>query len=376
MLSLYVHIPFCAGKCRYCGFFSTVYTVEAADQFLKALGQEAFLLRRQFQDQVFETLYIGGGTPSLLSPRQITDLFELLKANFHFFSGGEWSIEANPDSLSSETFDMLLEAGVNRLSIGVQSFSDEELRVLGRRHKALRAEESVRQAQRSGFRNIGIDLIFGIPGQSLADWEKTLASAVGLGPQHISAYALSLDEGTIFSREAAAGALSLPDEGIVSAMYDKALDMLRGAGYGHYEISNFALPGCECRHNRNYWSRGEYLGLGPGAWSFVRGRRSSNCADICAYEQQLSGGALPTAYEESVGSTEAAAETLLLALRTGEGLDIRDYERLCGRPAAARVHAGAARLLGSGLVQIADGRIRLTARGMFLSDEVIERLWT
>ncbi len=376
MLSLYIHIPFCARKCRYCGFFSTEYTRQAADRFLQALGREALLRRREFQDQSFETLYVGGGTPSLLSLPQITGLFQLLKENFHFSPGSEWTVEANPDSLTRGRLDAFLQAGVNRLSIGVQSFSDELLRVLGRKHTALRANEAVRQARMSGFRNIGIDLIYGIPGQSLADWEETLRVAVGLRPRHISAYALSLDEGTVLAQEAAAGAVHLPDEEPVSAMYDTARDMLVRAGYGHYEISNFALPGFECRHNRNYWSRGEYLGLGPGAWSFLGGRRSSNSAEMGAYEQRLAAGVLPTAYEERVGPAEAGAETLLLALRTREGLDLQDYERRCGRPAAVRVHAGAKKMLGTGLVRIAEGRVQLTARGMFVSDEVIGRLWT
>ena len=274
MLSLYIHVPFCVKKCRYCGFYSTLYAPGRVDEFLSGLVLEAEMYRNDFSQQPFSSIYIGGGTPTVLSPSQFGQLVRVIREHFPIIEDNvEFSVEANPYTVTSEKLSFLLAQGVNRLSLGVQSFSDEILQTLGRLHTGEQAANAFRLARIAGFRNIGIDLIYGIPGQTVTHWEETLDAAIALNPEHVSAYSLSLDEGSQFLREAEAGRLTMPVDEVIAAMYERAVTKLNKEGYERYEISNFTLPGHECRHNMNYWDRGEYLGLGPGAWSFISGRR-------------------------------------------------------------------------------------------------------
>jgi oxygen-independent coproporphyrinogen-3 oxidase len=279
MLSLYIHIPFCVGKCRYCGFYSTRYSPDRADEFISGLKSEAALYRKDFIHRTFGSIYIGGGTPTVLSPLQLVMLTRVIRESFPIDDNAEFTVEANPSTVTSEKLSLLLARGVNRLSLGVQSFSDEVLQILGRLHTGEQAADAIRLARIAGFRNIGVDLIYGIPGQTATHWEETLGALIALKPEHVSAYSLSLDDGSLFKREAEAGGFTMPDDEVIAAMYESAVETLNNACYGQYEISNFSLPGYECRHNLNYWYRGEYLGLGPGAWSFMSGTRSANISD-------------------------------------------------------------------------------------------------
>ena len=302
MLSLYIHVPFCVRKCRYCGFYSTEYSSGKADAFISGLKHEVALYRNDFRNQAFSSIYIGGGTPTVLSSEQFGLLVRIIREHFTIDDDVEFTVEANPNTITHEKLSLMRSQGVNRLSLGVQSFSDEVLQILGRLHTAEQAADAFRVARSVGFENIGIDLIYGIPGQTVADWDETLNAAIALKPEHVSAYNLSLDEGSQFMRESEAGEFALPDEEICAAMYERAVIKLNNAGYGRYEISNFSLSGYECRHNMNYWERGEYLGLGPGAWSFISGRRYANIADTTEYVQRLSSGRTIIDDQENVGS--------------------------------------------------------------------------
>ena len=374
MLSIYIHIPFCAKKCFYCGFFSTPYTARNADQFIDALRIEAACLARSFSDRQFGTLYLGGGTPTVLSSHQLTTVVSIIRSNFKIAPGAEITVEANPHSGSEPLFQALRKCGVNRLSIGVQSFSDRLLTTLGRPHRAEQARDAFQSARRSGFKNIGIDLIYGIPGQTPDDWSQTLDNAITLRPDHISAYSLSLDEGSDYQQKAASGSFYLPDDDTVAKLYDTGVECLTAAGCIHYEISNFAQPGFECRHNLNYWRRGEYLGLGPGAWSFIGARRSRSVPDLKSYCTGLQSGFSITAEEEMLGPTEAELETLMLGLRTRNGIELARIAGEFGSLRRDRLLTLAAPMIDSGLLQNEAGRLFLTDRGMVLSNEVLGRL--
>ncbi len=374
MLSLYVHIPFCVKKCHYCGFYSTTYSSQSADQYLQALESEAKAYQSVFAGRTLDTVYIGGGTPSVLSTEQLLSLTTIIKMNFQISEDVEWTVEANPNSISKQQLAFLHKEQVNRLSLGVQSFDDAILQILGRLHTAQEARDAFRMARRAGFTNIGIDLIYGIPGQSTDQWNATLDGALLLHPEHISVYSLSLDEGARFKKEADAGRIKLPDDEFVVSLYEIASDRLCAASYERYEISNFALAGRSCRHNKNYWSRGEYIGLGPGAWSFISGKRYHNVADVREYVALGRAGQPLIRNEETVVASQAADETIMLSLRTSQGLDLSAYENTFGRDATQRLRRNAASLQRFGLVTQTDGQLRLTTRGILLADEALARL--
>jgi oxygen-independent coproporphyrinogen-3 oxidase len=374
MLSLYIHVPFCVRKCRYCGFYSTAYTSENADAFISGLKHEAALYRNDFRNRAFSSIYIGGGTPTVLSPEQFRLLVRTIREHFTIDYGVEFTVEANPNTITHEKLSLMRSEGVNRLSLGVQSFSDEVLQILGRLHTAEQAADAFRVARSVGFENIGIDLIYGIPGQTADHWEDTLDAAIQLKPEHVSAYNLSLDAGSQFMRESEAGEFALPHEEICAAMYERAVIKLKNAGYGRYEISNFSLPGYECRHNMNYWERGEYLGLGPGACSFISGRRYANIADTAEYVQRLSSGRTIIEDQEILSSGASARETVLLSLRTTQGLDLSRFEQEFGPERLRALERNAIPLTEAGLLRVNEGRLTLTDRGILLLDEALARL--
>lgn len=376
MLSLYVHIPFCVKKCLYCGFYSTQYTPALSDAYLSALELEAASYQETFAGREFDTVYIGGGTPTTLSPAQLEKLARILRNHFSLSASAEITAEANPNTLDAPALDSLRANCVNRLSIGVQSFSDDVLRTLGRPHTAGQAQDAVKLAQKAGFTNIGLDLIYGVPGQTLEQVTQTLGKAMDLGPQHLSAYGLSLDRGSFFAQEAEAGRLRLPDDDVAAPMYERIVSTLTAGGYRRYELSNFSRPGHECRHNLNYWERGEYLGLGPAAWSFSSGKRYGNVSPVDEYCGRLRKGMSPIADTENIDAAQSAAETVLLGLRTERGVDLGRVEREHGSLALASVTKNIGVLRDCGLITLSTGRMQLTDRGKLLADKVIERLVT
>ena len=349
MLGIYIHIPFCVQKCHYCGFFSTIYDRPVADAFLSALGQEMDGQAPLMQNSRFKTVYIGGGTPSVLTEGQLSRLFDLIDEQRIGTGAHEITVEANPVTITPAKLTLLRSRGVTRLSLGVQSFSDEVLASLGRLHTASEAAAAFRAARSAGFGNIGLDLIYGIPGQSEQQWLETVASAVALGPEHLSIYSLSLDDGSRLSRDAAAGLVQLPDDETSAAQYAAAVRCLIGSGYEQYEISNFCRPGHACQHNGNYWRRGEYIGLGPGAWSSLGNRRCVNVPSVHEYLSRVANGSPLASFEELLDRDQQAAESILLGLRTAEGIDLDRYEMHAGKAYADTMRRRLAELSGTGL---------------------------
>jgi len=374
MLSLYIHIPYCVGKCPYCGFYSTPYSSSHATEFLDALRKEAFNCGRYYRNRIFDSVYIGGGTPSVLPDEEFVQVLNIVKGSFSLSSDVEFTAEANPNTAVNRNLFMWREQGVNRLSLGVQSFSDAVLQKLGRLHTAEQAQRAFSLARNAGFQNIGMDLMYGIPEQTSGQWMETLDRAIDLKPEHLSIYSLSLDEGSAFRQEADSGKLPLLDDDIAADMYESALPALAHARYGRYEISNFALPGHECRHNMNYWQRGEYLGLGPGAWSFLVGTRSSNIADVNAYIAKMAQGIPVIAESETLDKEQSARETILLSLRTAKGLNLCQYRLDYGLHFLQHLETAMESFAEAGLLHVQEGVLRLTNCGILLSNEALSRL--
>jgi len=374
MVSLYLHIPFCVKKCHYCGFFSTRYDRALADAAIEGLAREMDIHAGLLGAREFGTLYVGGGTPTTLAQDQLSRLLTLLGRRIRLAPGAEITVEANPATATPDVLELLRRSGVTRLSIGVQSFADDVLSALGRSHTGSQAAQAVRNAREAGFENIGIDLIYGVPQQTEEQWRRTLADAIGLRPHHISAYCLSADAGSRLAADVGSGNLTLPDDETAISMYQSAIQEIEGAGYCQYELSNFALPGRECRHNTNYWERGEYLGLGPGASSFLGSRRWENIPDVAAYCSRLAQGGPAVDRSEDLSVEEAALESLLLGLRMTAGVDLGRYAERHGELRRDRLLLRVRELEPHRLLTIENGCLRLTRRGMVLAQEVLSRI--
>jgi len=363
MSSIYIHIPFCLKKCRYCDFYSVPLQEVLVEKYINSLLTEASL--RGFTGTVVSTVYIGGGTPSLLRPAQVKALMDGLRDYVQISEDCEITLEANPATLNSDKILAFMDCGINRLSFGVQSLNEGELTLLGRVHGPKEALLAIMQLQRAGLKNLSVDLIYGIPGQSVKDWLYTLKAIIDLRPQHISTYELTLTEGTELYDLVSKGIVSMPEEDTIEDLYFSAIDTLIGAGYEHYEISNFALPGFQCLHNLNYWRRGQYIGLGASAHSFDGKVRREIVADVHKYINSLSRGTLPFKETIAIDENDALKESIFLGLRTSDGIDrvlLNTGEEVLQY------------LVQDGLVCINDQQIRLTDKGMLLSNEVILRL--
>ena len=373
MTGLYVHIPFCVKKCHYCDF---VVTPAGAGPkraaFLSALGAECALWRRVFENAAFDTLYVGGGTPSALDLAETQTLFRTLRENFRFQDGAEISYEANPGDFSAKRRALpalLKNLGVSRISLGAQSFSEATLRRLNRAHGAAEILKSFEILRKAGFQNINLDLILSLPGESLEDVRHSLESAAGLGPEHISLYELVIEEKTVFGRAHRRGALDLPDEGSQLEMLSFAARYLEERGYRRYELLNYSKPGFESRHNRLYWANEEYLGLGPGAFSYLGGRRFRRAASFGEYMTKMENADPQLCEEEILSPEEKEIESFLLALRRAEGAEIPRFKRLF-----PRISGGLRRLEGEGLVIQEEQSVRLTPRGRLFAETVFAEL--
>jgi oxygen-independent coproporphyrinogen III oxidase len=365
---LYIHIPFCARKCLYCDFLSIPHESVLAERYIDALCTELTLRKRSIGP--LRTIYVGGGTPSILSDRCLRRLFACLNNSFHFLPGVEITVEANPGTLTTSGMQTLLAAGVNRLSIGVQSLNDGELRTLGRLHSGNDAERSAELIRRSGVGNYSIDLMYGIPGQTLGTWSQTLSAAIGLSPSHISAYELTPEKGTPIFDLISSGTLSLPDEEKVIEMYEYTINCLSAAGYDHYEISNFGLPGAQCLHNLNYWDRGDYAGAGAGAHSFMDGVRTANTGDIGEYIARLNDGSVPAGAAQAVSQAEASREFLFLGLRKRRGIEAKEAAEM-----GMDIVSKGREMFDEGYLVLEGDHIRLTGKGLVISNTVIVRLF-
>ncbi|MDN5345509.1 MAG: hypothetical protein PWQ18_1623 [Clostridia bacterium] len=369
--ALYIHIPFCVRKCHYCDFVS--YPGQAPGvmaAYGRDLAKEMALVDTRWQPGPAATVYLGGGTPTLLPGVELEAVLGAVARTFGWQSGAEISMEANPGTVDTAKLQALRAAGVNRLSLGAQAFDDALLKAMGRIHRRQDIYQAYHLARRAGFNNINLDLIFGLPGQTLASWRATLKEALALQPEHMAVYSLQVEEGTFWGDLAAAGELALPGEELELAMYQAARERLAAAGYQQYEISNFARPGYECHHNLTYWLNHPYLGLGAAAASSWQGRRWRNYDDLGQYRAALSAGLLPRAEIDTLTRHQQMAETMFMGLRLIAGVDLEAFRRRFGVDARVVYARELTRLYQVGLVEERGGHLRLTEKGLPLANVV------
>jgi oxygen-independent coproporphyrinogen-3 oxidase len=420
---LYIHIPFCLKKCLYCDFLSVPYDEPFVKRYIDALCKELKL--KNHLTKTLHTIYIGGGTPSLLPEECFQQLFACLKDNYRLSSSIEITVEVNPGTINESKINTMLSLGVNRISIGIQSFNDRELQTLGRIHDSVDAVKSIELIKKAGIINYSIDLIYGIPGQTMDSWKESLSKAVAFSPAHISAYELTLEENTplykmiksgnppsplpspargegyIFSSPLRGGdegegevygfindriskypplakegkggfpdKLKMPDEDIILDMYNYAINYLASFGHEHYEISNFAVSGYQCMHNLNYWDRGEYIGAGAGAHSFIGNLRSENTGDVHHYTEDLREGKIPEANSIQLIPNESLKELIFLGLRKREGIDISKL-----KVSQSGLLHKCKELFEEGYMDIKEGHLRLTRKGISISNIIIVKLF-
>lgn len=372
---IYIHIPFCIKKCLYCDFFSVPYNAQTAVNYTDALCKE-LSLKKDFA-QSLNTIYIGGGTPSLLPDECFTKLFQCLRNNYHFSPDIEITVETNPGTLDGPKVNTMISTGVNRLSVGIQSFNNNELLFLGRIHNAEEAFRSIDTIKKAGIKNFSIDLMYGIPGQTRESWEISLAKAVELSPSHISTYELTLEENTPLYAIIKSDPIAMPDEDLILEMYNHTIDYLAGRGHEHYEISNFALPGFKCIHNLNYWNRGEYIGAGAGAHSFVNGVRTKNIADVNKYIDSLNTGIIHETESVMITPAESLKEIIFLGLRKTEGINAKNIpsSTIGDREALKKLIDASGELICEGYLELNEDYFRLTRKGIVISNTIIVKLF-
>lgn len=368
MAGLYFHIPFCKRICAYCDFYKSV-RLEYMDAVMDAMHRELDERRGYLGGEAVTTRYFGGGTPSLCKPETLKGLLDHTAQLFDCTKVAETTLEANPDDLTEPYLAGLREAGIDRLSVGIQSFDDGCLRLMNRRHTAAQAIGSVRAAQRAGFGNITVDLIFGVPGFGGDSLKRSLDTTLSLGVQHISAYHLTVEPDTAFGRRAARGQFRSVDEAVSEAEFLAVHDTLTAAGFGHYEVSNYALPGFRARHNASYWHGAKYLGIGPAAHSFDGLERHWN---VSSAEEYFVGA---PAGQEILTDRDRFNEYVMTALRTAEGIDLAETAARFGTKRLAKVREEAAPFLLAGSLRLADGRLAVPPEKFLVSDAVIEALF-
>jgi oxygen-independent coproporphyrinogen-3 oxidase len=376
---LYIHIPFCVQKCLYCDFFSVPYDESHAKTYVDALCKELSL--KKDSAGILKSIYIGGGTPSLLPDECFKKLFEFLRDNCNFSSSVEITVEANPGTINEYKINTILYLGVNRLSVGIQSFNNDELRTLGRIHTSGDAVKSVEIIRKEGLRNFSIDLMYGIPGQTMDSWHKSISTAAELLPAHISAYELTPEGKTPLYQLVESDKIRMPDEETVLEMYNHTIDYLSGFGYEYYEISNFALSGFRCIHNLNYWDTGEYIGVGAGAHSFINGIRSENTKDINRYIEYSNRGIIPEIESAKLTPKEYYKEFIFLGLRKTEGININkpplfiSYLTRGDKEGCNSLLQASRELIDAGYLNIDKDHLRLTRKGMVISNIIIVSLF-
>ena len=383
MRGIYVHIPFCVRKCSYCDFYSVEGDKEAIEAFRGLLVREMDLFRERFPAESAapaDTVFFGGGTPTVLGAEALCELLSELRERFPVAKDAEVTAEANPGTVTAEDFLTLRDGGFTRISIGVQSFQPRTLRMLGRIHGVEEVRAAHRDARRAGFSSIGMDLIFGIPGQEFPDWADDLDRTVTFLPAHVSAYALAAEAGTPIHRAIGRGEVSLPPDDEVARMYEETRAALARAGYRHYEISNFARPGEECRHNIKYWLREEYAGFGPSAHGLLFpsgkdpfGMRTANPPSLAEYRRRIEEGCLPWEGVLACSREDAWKESLIAGLRMLDGIDLKEIEKRIGPP-PENVRSAVEPLVRAGRLQEAGSRVRLPPHLLFVSNEVLQAL--
>jgi oxygen-independent coproporphyrinogen-3 oxidase len=365
--SIYLHVPFCIHHCGYCDFTVLAGRDDLMSGWLSSLRHE---IEHTTQRVAIDTVFIGGGTPTHLPPDLLRQLLELIHERFDVATDAEFSIEANPDGLTRETLAVLSEHKVNRISLGVQSFDDACLRVLERTHTRDSAVEAIRNAA-AVIRDVSVDLIFAVPGQSLASWDESLALATSLPVTHLSTYGLTWETGTQFVAREKRGQISRVSDELEREMYQLAIGRLDQQRFTHYEVSNFARDGRECRHNHVYWNADEYYGVGPGAARYVDGTRSTNSRNVMRWIKSWQEGRPCLDMEETLSPEERAREAIMLALRLRRGLNIDDFERRFRISLNSIAADAVARHADAGNLETSAGWIRLTNQGLMIADTVV-----
>ena len=390
-VSLYVHVPFCLSKCPYCDFNTYQGMEHAMVPYVEAAAEEASLWGERLGNPPAATVFFGGGTPSYIKAEQLEQLLSSLTAAFPLEDQAEVTAEANPGDLDESKLHAMLAMGIGRLSIGVQSLDDGLLRMLGRRHTAADAVASYRRARRLGFRNVSLDLMYGLPHQSMEQWEASVQGILDLGPEHLSLYGLTLEPGTAMEQQVRMGALPEPDPDLAAGMYEHAREALGGAGYQHYEISNWCLPDYSSQHNLAYWRMQPYLGIGPGAHSNLGRLRFNNVKLPSHYtrcvrqwsemaqpipaclDEMVLAGTPPVETFEVTSDETAMAETMFLGLRLLEGVTLKEFQERHGTGLMEVYGGEIEELAGNGLLEYDSECVKLTAKGLLLSNQVFLR---
>lgn len=371
MAGIYIHIPFCKSRCIYCGFYSTTL-LDLRKKYINAVCRE-MELRKNYIREPFSTIYLGGGTPSLLDEAELTKLFLYINNVYDVDRNAEITMECNPDDITPEFTNMLSRLPINRISMGAQTFADSRLRLLHRRHNSDEVKHAVKLLREAGIKNISIDLMFGFPDESLSQWKEDISAALALNVEHISAYSLMYEEDTPLWKMLDTGKVKEIDEELSLTMFKELVCQLTDAGYEHYEISNFARTGYRSRHNSSYWHQVPYIGLGAAAHSFDLNSRQWNVADLKLYIEEINNGIIPMEREELDNDT-TFNDIITTALRTSDGIDLNAMETRLGKRYRNTLISAAGKHLEQGLLEIRHDRLRLTAEGIFISDMVMSDL--
>ncbi len=371
MAGIYIHIPFCKSRCIYCGFYSTTL-LDLRKKYINAVCRE-MELRKNYIREPFSTIYLGGGTPSLLDEAELTKLFLYINNVYDVDRNAEITMECNPDDITPKFTNMLSRLPINRVSMGAQTFADSRLRLLHRRHNSDEVKHAVKLLREAGIKNISIDLMFGFPDESLSQWKEDISAALALNVEHISAYSLMYEEDTPLWKMLDTGKVKEIDEELSLTMFKELVCQLTDAGYEHYEISNFARPGYRSRHNSSYWHQVPYIGLGAAAHSFDLNSRQWNVADLKLYIEEINNGIIPMEREELDNDT-TFNDIITTALRTSDGIDLNAMETRLGKRYRNTLISAAGKHIEQGLLEIRHDRLRLTAEGIFISDMVMSDL--
>ncbi len=369
-IGLYVHVPFCRQRCHFCAFYLEIGRADRIEAFRSAFRQEIDLYREQdlLAGRSLRSIYFGGGTPTALPAAQLISLLELVRTAWPLSSNAEITVEAHPSTVTAEDLRAFAEAGFNRISFGAESMNDQDFAFIGRPGTVRDTETAVAAARAAGFTNINLDLMYGLPGQTLEAWKKTLLLLLALNPSHVSCYALTIEEGTRLAHDIARNLVSKLDDALVVDMEAAAETLLAAAGFVRYEISNYARPGAACRHNQLYWTGSDYLGLGPSAQSYVDGVRFGNVADLTAYVDVLDRHALPVVERVTLSVSEQQRDALVFGLRLLSGVPMATVE-------AAQQRNRVNELVARGLLASDTDRVRLTSLGQRYADTVAEDLF-
>ena len=370
MLGLYIHIPFCVAKCKYCDFNSFKIDLNEKIKYLNYLGEEMKLYKEEIKNREIDSVFVGGGTPSILNENEINILFEKIKENFNIKSNAEITMECNPGTLTLNKLKVMKKSGVNRLSIGLQAVQNHHLKYIGRIHTFEEFEKNYHDAKQMGFDNINIDLMYALPNQSREDWMESLEKVVKLNPTHISAYSLILEENTELFKMYERDEFNLLDENTDIEMYEYTINYLKSHGYNQYEISNYAKDNFECKHNVLYWKCEEYVGIGASASGYFNGIRYNNICELDNYEKMILEGEKPIEWEEKLSIKDEIEESIFLGLRMNEGIQISDFKEKYNFDFEKEYKNEIEKLSKMELIEIDNNLMKLTQKGREISNSI------